>query len=84
LLKVFDEIDRERQYVLLLVDSSSFDTFRATRQELERRKIGYVWEPVDKVDIILSFATHRRRSEGPRISSAHGRIRPPPIEREPD
>ena len=43
--KLLGEIDTQKQYVFCIVDSSSFATFRAVREELRRREIPLGWDP---------------------------------------
>lgn len=45
LKNILREIKRETQYVALLVDNSSFDTFRYVRKVLIEEKIPFGWEP---------------------------------------
>ena len=52
--KLLGEINLRSQYVFLLVDSSSFETFRAVRAWLEQRKIPFGWEPNNYPDISWS------------------------------
>lgn len=47
---LLDEIAKTKQYVFLLVDSSSFATFRTVRDTLRQRKIPFGWEPTDATD----------------------------------
>jgi hypothetical protein len=46
-MKVLDRVDPRTQYVFLLVDSRSFETFRAIRAELRRRNIENGWQPTE-------------------------------------
>ena len=43
-LKLLGEIDRKSEYVFLVVDSSSFETFRKVRELLQRRGIPFGWD----------------------------------------
>jgi hypothetical protein len=45
--KLLGGIDTTTHYVYLLVDSLSFETFRAVREELRRREIPMGWAPTD-------------------------------------
>ena len=44
-LKVVEGLDRKREYVFLVVDPASFETFRTIRAELRRRDIDSGWNP---------------------------------------
>lgn len=47
-LEVVEGIDRDREYVFFVVDSSSFETFRKVRESLQRRKVPFGWSPDDQ------------------------------------
>jgi len=55
--KLLGEINTRTQYVYLLVDSSSFETFRAIREELRGRDISLGWEPTEATT--LTFLSNR-------------------------
>lgn len=48
--RLLDELQRQRQrqYVALLVDSSSFETLRAVREVLRKRRVRFGWEPFEQ------------------------------------
>lgn len=54
-LRWLDTIDRNSQYVSMLVDSASLETFRAVREELRKRKIKSGWEPQEKGNANINF-----------------------------
>jgi len=54
-LRWLDTIDRRRQYVLILVGPASFDSFRAVREELRKRKIKCGWDPNKKGNADVTF-----------------------------
>lgn len=51
---LLNEIDPRKEYVYLYVDSSSFGTFRAVREALDKRKIPWGWEPWEGLTVIAS------------------------------
>lgn len=49
-----DALDPSKQYLALLVDASSFESFRALRETLRRRSLPFGWEPCDATVLRLS------------------------------
>ncbi|MBL7040048.1 MAG: hypothetical protein ISR77_15530 [Pirellulaceae bacterium] len=62
-LQVLEKIDCETEYVILLVDSASFATFRAIRALLRKRDIPSGWEPVPGTN--LTFGAQGGTQLGP-------------------
>jgi len=53
-MTLVDAINPRRQYIYLLVDSSSAETFRTVRKALRHRNIPFGWEPKNVTTIVLS------------------------------
>lgn len=51
---LLDQIDGQRSYAALLVDSDSFETFRALREQLRKRRIPFGWEPYSRSSVTLT------------------------------
>jgi multidrug efflux pump subunit AcrA (membrane-fusion protein) len=52
--KLLDGIDPQKQYIYLHVESSSYTTFLAVRDELEKRKLPWGWEPWEGLTTLVS------------------------------
>jgi hypothetical protein len=50
-MKVLDDLNVKKEYVFLLVDSTSFETFRAVRAELRKRNVDNGWTPTEAVHL---------------------------------
>ena len=53
-IKFLDGINKRKQYIFMVVDSKSFETFRTIRAELRRRQIDCGWEPSNAVNFRFS------------------------------
>jgi cell division protein FtsB len=53
--KLVESLNPKKQYIALLVDSSSFEVFRRVREVLRSQKIPFGWEPFNGDAVNLSF-----------------------------
>jgi len=53
-VKLIGRLDTRRQFVFLLVDSSSFESFRTVREFLRKREVPFGWYPVPNSTIVFS------------------------------
>jgi predicted RNase H-like nuclease (RuvC/YqgF family) len=53
-VKLIGRVDAKRQFVFLLVDGSSFETFRTVREFLRKRDVPFGWYPVPRSTIVFS------------------------------
>lgn len=53
-VKLIGKVDARRQFLFLLVDNSSFETFRTVREFLRKRDVPFGWYPVPNSTIVFS------------------------------
>jgi len=51
--KVLDEMNKEKQFVSLLVDSTSFEAYRTVRQFIKKRGLLIGWEPIQSTTLFF-------------------------------